>query len=312
MHTLRIIAALIPLLLCSCARWYSYGSNQPALPAETSFNKEAGRGDHLFLKLNSGQGEDWLFMLDSGSPVTVLDKSLEPKLGRRIGTKTILYGWYGKRTVGIYACPDLFLGGTKLLTGNTVFVDDFAKSFGTNSQIRHGILGTDCLRHYCFQLDFAAGKLRFLPSGQLGEQELGRPFALFLSRGDLTIRETLMETADAQIKVDTGDNGDGALGTRGFRRAVDKQDYILMRQWRVAGRPLEREAQFREGLFGGERYTDLILTEYPRAREKNLIGLRFLARHLVTFDFPNRKLYLKKNSSGPIPKEEKKADKTGL
>jgi hypothetical protein len=32
----------------------------------------------------------------------------------------------------------------------------------------------------------------------------------------------------------------------------------------------------------------------------NAIGLRFLARHLVTFDFPNRTMYLKQTSTGPF------------
>lgn len=30
------------------------------------------------------------------------------------------------------------------------------------------------------------------------------------------------------------------------------------------------------------------------------MGLRFLARHLVTFDFPRQRLYLKQTSAGPL------------
>jgi hypothetical protein len=144
---------------------------------------------------------------------------------------------------------------------------------------------------------------------QLGEQELGRPFPLFLSWGDLTIRETFMETERARIGVDTGNWNDGALGIKGFQRAVDKQYEIVIRQPRVTGGPPKRVALFREGVFACERYTDLILMERPNV---NLIGLRFLARHLVTFNFPDRKLYLKKNSSDPLPKEDKTMNKTRL
>lgn len=42
-------------------------------------------------------------------------------------------------------------------------------------------------------------------------------------------------------------------------------------------------------------YTNLLI-----GRGANLIGLRFLARHLVTLDFPQRSLYLKQTSSGPL------------
>lgn len=45
-----------------------------------------------------------------------------------------------------------------------------------------GILGMDCLRHYCLQLDFAAGKMRFLDPKQLDVSQLGKPFPLNLSR----------------------------------------------------------------------------------------------------------------------------------
>jgi hypothetical protein len=36
--------------------------------------------------------------------------------------------------------------------------------------------------------------------------------------------------------------------------------------------------------------------------ESDGIGLSFLARHLVTLDFPGRTLYLKRVSVGPLPK----------
>src|SRR5207244_13623223 len=35
-----------------------------------------------------------------------------------------------------------------------------------------------------------------------------------------------------------------------------------------------------------------------------ILGLRFLARHLVTFDFPKRTMYLKQTSIGPLPDEK--------
>ena len=68
------------LFLCSC-------STQPRvipakqLPAEVFMNKEAGRGGHLTVMLKFN-GEELLFLVDSGAPVTTLDKSLEGKLGK--------------------------------------------------------------------------------------------------------------------------------------------------------------------------------------------------------------------------------------
>jgi hypothetical protein len=36
----------------------------------------------------------------------------------------------------------------------------------------------------------------------------------------------------------------------------------------------------------------------------NVIGLRFLARHLVTLNFPKRTMYLKRTSPGPLVDED--------
>jgi hypothetical protein len=44
-------------------------------------------------------------------------------------------------------------------------------------------------------------------------------------------------------------------------------------------------------------YTNLIVGVEEQA---NLLGLRFLARHLVTLDFPNKRLYLKQTRAGPL------------
>ena len=41
--------------------------------------------------------------------------------------------------------------------------------------------------------------------------------------------------------------------------------------------------------------------------ELNLIGSRFLARHLVNFDFSEQTMYLKQTSSGPLDDENAEA-----
>src|SRR6267142_2319586 len=49
-----------------------------------------------------------------------------------------------------------------------------------------GILGMDLLRHYCVQLDFEAGMIRFLNSNELDVATLGKAFPLtFLSKGNI-------------------------------------------------------------------------------------------------------------------------------
>ena len=95
----RVIGAGVCLvLLCSCITkdvwptWYGDTSQRPILPAEASFTKvngAAGSGGNLFLTLRLDTGEELLFLVDTGSPLTVLDKSLARKLGRRRGTAEV-------------------------------------------------------------------------------------------------------------------------------------------------------------------------------------------------------------------------------
>src|SRR5579864_9287972 len=80
------------LLLCSCATTFEQSSIVPAteLPADVTINKSAGREDLLYVTLRLDSGEELLFAVDTGCECTVLDKSLELKLGKCLGTTTIL------------------------------------------------------------------------------------------------------------------------------------------------------------------------------------------------------------------------------
>jgi len=72
-------------LLCSCAPLRNRDTDysiRPALPAEVFFNK----GGQIYVTVRVENGEEGLFSVDTGSPITILDKSLEAKLGKRLGT----------------------------------------------------------------------------------------------------------------------------------------------------------------------------------------------------------------------------------
>lgn len=286
-------------LLCDCTTvptWYVDDPGRPDLPAQTSFNSGAGRGDSLFVTLNTASGEELVFCVDTGSPVTILDKSLEPTLGRRMETKKVQYGWFAEATVGIYGAPKLFLGKVQLLTGERVWTDDLS-----HKSLRHsikGVLGMDCLRHYCVQLDFVALELRFLDPERLNRGALGRPFPLSISRVGVTVNGSLVDARGQDSGIDTAEYMDGALNPTLFRREVERKEEVLMRDWRDSAGVLLREARLTQGVFAGEFYPDVIVREHPNGG--NLVGLRFLARHLVTFNFPKRTMYLKRTSIGPL------------
>jgi len=251
---MTVIGACVCLaLFCSCAMapiWFSHDSIPPKLPAAVSFNKGAGRGDPLYLTLRLESGEELLFMVDTGAAFTLLDKSLEPGLGKRYGTARIK--WLGgKSTAVVYRAPKLYLGDTQLLTGARILTDDL-RMIPLAGQPLQGILGTDCLRHYCIQLDFAARKIRFLDPDLPKSEDLGRAFPLSIFFSTVSAHENLVGVKGAKSDIDTGCNFDGTLSSGLFQQELRQQNLVLTNGM----------ARLAESFWAGETYTNLNVVEY--------------------------------------------------
>jgi len=93
--------------------------------------------------------------------------------------------------------------------------------------------------------------------------------------------------------IDSGCDGDGWLMSEKYR------------QWTNQTEGAFGEVHSPKGRFEGVKYSLITLRE--EAVESDGIGLRFLARHLVTLDFPKHELYLRRESVGPLPNPDVKA-----
>jgi Aspartyl protease len=267
------------VLLCSCATQHPSG---PQLPTAVSFNKGAGRGNLLFVPVRLAGGEELEFVVDTGSSQTLLDKSLEPKLGKRLGTVSMQH-WGATDKLPVYAAPRIYLGGAQLMTGKTVAAYDFKTISSRVGRTISGMLSMDCLKYYCLQLDFEAGQMGFLDSSQLEPANLGKAFPVTFARGGRPFinHVSLAGGIGTNSLIDTGFDIDGR---------VEAEAGI------GTGR---RMVRLRKCVWDGDTYTNLLVEKGENA---NLLGLRFLARHLVTLDFPNRTMYLLRQSPGPLPR----------
>ncbi len=289
------------LLLCSCATTPEPSAIVPAseFPADATINKDAGRGNLLFVTLRLESGEELPFFVDTGAAGTVFDISLEPKLGKCL-TTNIVEHWGIKNEAGFYAAPKLYLGSTPLMTGGLVFTFDFKQLSSQAGRPVMGILGMDCLEHYCIQLDFEAGKLRFLDPDHMGAAKLGKAFPLTISGNRPFIHHgSLIGGEGTNLLVDTGYRNDGALESGLF------QGEVLQHRLRAEGDAVNGRSGrvwFSKCVWNGETFTNLLI-----GAGGNVIGLRFLARHLVTFDFPKRTMYLNQTSAGPLVDENMEA-----
>jgi len=282
----RMIGACVCLvLLCSCVTapiWFANDSIRPPLPAETSLNKGAGRGDNLYVTLHLESGEELLFLVDTGSPCTLLDQSLDPKLGKRLGRTKVK--WLGGKGGGkgrgsVYAAPKLYLDRTGLLTAPRILTLDLTPLPLLPGRPVRGILGTDCLRHYCVQLDFESGKMRFLDPDHPGDENLGKAFPLKIFFGSVFTPENLAGVKGEKSQIDTGCNFDGTLKPKLLQRKLREQTAF----------GTNAPGTFSKAVWGGETYTNLVLSGYGGFwGGHNLVGLRFLARHKITLNFPKR------------------------
>ncbi|MGA3266649.1 MAG: hypothetical protein ABSE16_07495 [Verrucomicrobiota bacterium] len=295
------------LFLCSCATENSIHSQ---LPATVAMNKDAGRGGLLFVTLRLESGEKLPFVLDTGCPATSFDKSLEPKLGKCLDTGQA-WNFGVEREINIYAAPKLYLGHTPLMmTGTNVLTYDCSELSTNAGRPVMGILGMDVLEHYCIQLDFKAGSMRFLSDKHGNKENWGKPFSLAdLGNGCPVVSENLAGVKGSGSEIDTGCDSAGWLTPK------------LFQQWtNHAQLPATGEARSPDVVLGGETFPDADLKETDEKSilrndagvEFNGIGLHLLSRHLLTLDFPSQTMYLKRTSTFPLVDREVEAKCNGV
>lgn len=283
MKILAVIAASLALLASACTSVSTGGR----VPGEAAINTGAGRGESLCFVVEGPRGEPWKFIVDTGAPETMLDRSLEPQLGPVLRTEQARYGYFGTRSVKVFAAPALQLGGAPLRTGDHVLTDDFATLF-PRRHIR-GILGMDVLRHYVVQIDFGRGRLRLIDPARPLPAGLGHAYSLRSESGAHFLQGDLFGLGRREYRVDTGCTIDAVLERPLFDQVLAAQKPLQTRTFpSPAGRPII-ECIFAEGSFDGRPHRRLVVD----GADDNLLGLRLLARYGVTFDFPRQTLYLR-------------------
>jgi len=321
-HSLRIVGLFLgTLILASCATTRGPSAVGPAseLLADATMNEDVGCGSPAVITVRLDDGQELPFLVDTGSPMTVLDKSLEPKLGQCLGTATL--NNFGVLYDGsVYTAPRLYLGDLALTTDATVVTSDLVqKSFSDEGLPVLGVLGMDCMRHYCVQFDFSTRKMRLLDPNHIEAGTLGKAYSLtFSSQGNTTDQwvrpyihhNHLVGAEQIDVLIDTGYDADGALEPKVLRREIQARTLRAEHETNDANEP--KAAYLAACTWAGERYKKLVLGNGRNTKEsdsgENSLGLWFLARHLVTFDFPHKTMYLKKTRSSPLVNKEWNAE----
>jgi len=288
----------IIIFICSLFTCGAETIVHPVTPIENTFISTNKGIEGIYVKLRMENGKEFLFMIDTGRPNTSIDKSLEPILGKRLGRSFFFEPLIdGLTRVDVYKAPKLYLGNTLLLTNPKIYAYDWQRS----EPGLMGVLGIDCLRHYCVQFDFAHNKIRFLDPDHPGQSELGTAFPLTIISGLVIARADCFGAGKMYFCPDTGDSGlDATIKPSLFRRILKEQKPSWIFPISLPNGASTKTAGFTNVVFAGKTYIDLTFNQwYSPWPDGDLLGLSFLARNLVTLNFPKQMMYLKQETRAP-------------
>jgi hypothetical protein len=247
-------------------------------------------GDPILLPVTF-QREDYLFLFDTGSTHMVFDTSFRNDLGQLRGTTTVVTPQDKKVTVECYDAPEAFLGPLNIKECGNVLCAEIEELDLIEDERISGIIGMNFLIRYAVQIDFDGGILTFLQPLTGENPNWGEAFASnHNSPLVLQVQGNILDDIEADFTIDTGCLATGTLDRSVFRKVVPEEGAktLVVRVKTLAGILDTREARIEELSVGPFEYEGLIFEECS----PNLLGLSFLSRHTVTFDFFNGIMYL--------------------
>ncbi|HVA50274.1 MAG TPA: aspartyl protease family protein [Pirellulales bacterium] len=295
-----MLLAAAAALIARCG----YASEEPGSRV-LKFSVASG-GDAPLLPVRF-DGRDYLFIFDTGCTGTLFDECFRDKLGEALWTartRTPL----GEISTPYFRAPRASIAGRALSGVSVVDCADLSLMRSVSGHAIYGCLGMDYLQSQQVRIDFDRGELAFLDSVP---DDAGKRIPLYFSseHGGI-VAEVDIGGARELFAIDTGLVGVGHLETRLLERLVRAGDATPFKNGEaVSVGSREFVAQPRARLdvvdLEGFRHRGLVFSGATRSA----LGTRYLARYVVTFDFPSMIMYLK---PGRMYDEPSRHDLSGM
>ena len=282
MRLLPRILSLVCLLAClspACAR-------PPRVLAEFDIFKD---GDVLLLPVQF-RGKEYLFALDTGAMNSIYDSTFRAQLGDPVRSAWVETA-RGSIQMPRFPAPEASVGKMSFRTNEPVLCTDLKACREESGHRIMGVIGLDFLRQHRIRINFDAGKLEFLDAV---ESAPGIPIPLVYP-GQLFYVITSVAGEEEKFMIDTGFWGytNGALTAKLFERLLTARKIKKVSKGRVLSAADDAEDQIGAlGDFGIGPFAHRQLLFHQGQR--NILGLCYLCRYIVTFDFPDQMMYLKK------------------
>lgn len=258
------------------------------------FNVTRG-GNFLTLPVRIN-GRSYPFLLDTGCTFCCFDGALRALLGSK--TRTEMAGVAGgSAQVDFYEAPPFTIGRIDFRPKEAIHADLREDLLLMGCDV-FGIVGLTCLLDKVVSIDFDAGKVRFLdrvPSGAGARIPLEWSMKGKLLDGPYAVAN-IAGTGECRFFVDTGcvsfHTGELQKSLLDRLRTSGQVEYIgpEVSAWGIAGTVPKRMARLRQLSIGPFTHRELLVSD---SSLNNKLGLRYLSRYVVTFDFPNKAMYLR-------------------
>jgi hypothetical protein len=255
-------------------------------------------GDLLIVPVQVG-GKTYAFCIDTGCVQNVYDSSLRGILGDRL-PDSLIDTPNGICNIQQYREPTATIGKLAFKTGNPVCVTDLGNLRAATGHKIYGLIGLDFLKQYTVRIDFDRGKLYFLrePGPQPGA-------AITMVNGPLGPGiDADLPIGKHRFVIDTGYRGhSGGLRKDAYDllMALGHLHLVAEEKAQTVGAVTKHVCGSLDSLsIGSFRHRELVFNR----EENSYLGLSYLSRFNVIFDFPRSTLYVTKsqyyNSSDPV------------
>jgi hypothetical protein len=242
-------------------------------------------------------------LVDTGATHSCFDVSLREILGAPIGTFDLTTA-PGNIDLEAFQAPTISIGDFRLqsTTGVVARLDlaSFSRFLGVKVD---GLLGMDVLRSVVLVIDFDGGKLRIQtgeapPAGERvplvwkGEEGAERPYVRTKFADGMEL-DFLLDTAGMSIQAGAlqGEIFDRFM-SRGILTTCEPSDPRRRFAFGTIDAVIKSDVARAASLaVGPYTHRDLALGRHPRT---NLLGLGYLSRYRVVFDFPHSAMYLRR------------------
>ncbi len=255
----------------------------------------ARHGDLLLVAVTI-DGHEYPFVVDTGCTWCFVDSTLREHLAPT-GRTTLVNG---QKDFEVFEMPESYVGASRLpVTGNAVCIDMADLRKWSGHEIR-GCLGMTFLKSHVLQIDFDAGILAILKHGPASTDG-----ALDVSyrKGVPTIDVALPNEEVVPFDIDLGMTGGASLKVECFDELVKAGCMTVVDESSGSvtflGEEPRRDALFCQLSIGKMQHPPLKCHD----GRVSALGLGVLSQYVVTIDFPENRLYLRKGKRfGELPR----------